>query len=264
MSRIAQLGPALLRRLSPSYHRFHRFVRRRQTLATAPYALTAYVGLLDLIAQSQGERLCDFNETSVGKGERAWFVRHDLDEPSCLVNAPALIRLALQRGVRPGVFIRVHSGCYRPEDARSLLTEFSCEGVVFGLHSECYLSDDWLQRLMKEVDSYRSALGVNPFAVNAHGYGSYRLNVRHEFYRGMTPERMEHLGIRLNDCGSGSRRYGYHIQDCHSTRGSASVEDIAFRDRCILSDFQMLPPRGWVTTGLILTHPCYWMLPERG
>ena len=257
---LGRVGGALIRNAKPSFLRFKRYLRNRQVYANAPYNLNVYAQLLESICGSHEDQLCDFDNVGQSEVKRKWYVRHDLDESDCLSRAAELIRLDLKYGVRPGVFIRVQSDAYSLDNARALMAEFLDEGVMFGLHSECYLSDDWLSRLRAEVEIYHKILGTTPFAVNAHGYGDYRFKIRQKFYSGMTPELMNELGIRLNDCGTGNRRYQYIIEDCHRPFGDLPHNKIDLYNRCILTDFKMLPPPGFVSQGLILTHPCYWIV----
>lgn len=256
---LGRVGEALIRNSKPSFLRFKKYLRSRQVYANAPYNLDVYEQLLELICGSHEDQLCDFDNVSVGEGKRKWYVRHDLDESDCLSRAAELIRLDLKYGVRPGVFFRVQSDAYSLDNARTLMAEFLDKDLVLGLHSECYLSDDWYSRLREEVEIYQRTLNITPFAVNAHGYGEYRLNIRQKFYRGITPELLNQLGIKLNDCGTGNRCYQYIIEDCHRPFVNPPHNKINLYNRCILTDFKKLPPLGFVSQGLILTHPCYWI-----
>lgn len=256
-----RVGRALIRNTKPSFLRFKKYLKQRKVYQKAPYSLDVYAQLLESICGSHGDQLCDFDNLNEGKckSKREWYVRHDLDESDCLSRAAEIIKLDLKYGVRPGVFLRAQSDAYSLEDARTLMAEFSDEGVVFGLHSECYLSDDWLSRLREEVEIYQKTLNTSPFAINAHGYGEYRLNIRQKFYRGITPELLSQLGIKLNDCGTGNRRYQYVIEDCHRPFANPSHSKNSLYNRYILNDFKILPPLGFVSQGLILAHPCYWI-----
>jgi hypothetical protein len=261
---LGRIGSALIRNAKPSFLRFKKYIRHRKVYANAPYNLDVYEQLLELICGSHEDQLYDFDNVNEsegkGKGKRKWYVRHDIDYSDCLSRAAELIRLDLKYGVRPGVFLRVQSDAYSLDNARALMAEFLDEGVMFGLHSECYLSDDWLSRLRAEVEIYQKTFGTTPSAINAHGHGKYRFNIRQKFYNGMTPELLNELGIKLNDCGTGNRRYQYIIEDCHRPFGNLSHNNIDLYNRCILTDFKMLPPSGFVSQGLILIHPCYWIV----
>jgi hypothetical protein len=256
---LGRVGRALIRNAKPSFHRFKKFLSHRQIYMKAPYSLDVYEQLLALIRESHQDQLCDFDNVNKSKGKRKWYVRHDLDESDCISRASELIRLDLKYGVRPGVFLRVKSDVYNLDDANALMAEFLDEGVVFGLHSECYLSDDWLSSLREEIEVYKTTFNTTPFAVNAHGHGEYRLNIRQQFYRGLTSELLNQLGIKLNDCGVGNRLYQYTIEDCHRPFTSSPLNKIEPYGRCILTDFKILPPPDYVSQGLILTHPCYWI-----
>lgn len=255
----ARILKGVSRHLNPGYYRFNNFVKGRFLLAKAPYPLTYFTDLLSMINLSQHDSLVDFDCQHPTKKGRKWYVRLDIDSQGCLTKAPFVIQAALEAGVKAGVFLRVNSDAYNIQQTRGLIQAFKHRNIAFGLHSECYLNDDWLGRLRSEVETFENILGFSPISINAHGYGSYRWNTRQQFYNGMTREVLAELKISFSDCGNAGRKYNLIIQDCNYQEYSSILNDFRPHRRFLLSDFAQLPPRGWANSFLILIHPTYWI-----
>jgi hypothetical protein len=250
---------ALRRRIDPDQRDFQRFLKDRTTLEFAPYPLSRLETLLQTVKSQRHEELLNFSDKSAALGKRAWYIRLDLDTSACVENAPFVIETVLKYGVRPGVFLRTTAEDYEISAAKLLFDRYEPEGVLFGLHSECYLDDDWRARLDLEVAAYLQVIGAAPSAINAHGHGAVRRKVRAAFYASLTSDFLEQYGSPLNDCGTGDRSYGLIVQDCHFDE--RFLRETEKKRRFLLSDFRDPPPTGVRAAILILVHPTYWMRP---
>jgi hypothetical protein len=251
---------AALRRLNPSFYRKKTYQGRLISVMNGPYPASVYKNFLKLIVESDHDYFVDFQHPPKVGRELAcqWFVRHDIDTPNCLQQLPLLLDIALDFDIRPACFLRVGCDAYDLSLAQSVIRSYSGSGIVFGLHSECYLDDDWDSRLAREVNLFKDVLGFQPIAVNAHGYGQYRIDTRLDFYKGLNAGRALAHGFTFTDVGNPPRDYEVQVQDCHSSGSSPEHNDFRAERRQVLSDFINLPPAGLYKNAILLTHPGYW------
>jgi hypothetical protein len=140
-----------------------------------------------------------------------------------------------------------------------IVSEFRPHGMIFGLHTECYLFDDWRSRLDFEIRRFEEELGFRPCTLNAHGGFPHRQKQRLAFYSAMTRQELYRLGFQFSDLHFGLRAYDSIVEDCHATGPSSGPEDYRPERRRLLSDFAVLPPRRDGRSSLVLTHPGYWI-----
>jgi len=255
-----KVAAAAIRRLTPSFYRKKAYQGQLIPVMKGPFPVSLYKNFLKLIAKSGHNYIVDFQYPPKVSRRLAcqWFVRHDIDTPNCLQKLPLLLDIALDLDVRPACFLRVDCEAYDLSLAKSAIRSYSESGIVFGLHSECYLDDDWDSRLAREVKRFKDVLGFQPIVVNAHGYGQYRIDTRLEFYEGLNAGRAQAHGFSFTDVGNTPRDYEVQIQDCHHIGTSPLRNELHAEQRQILNDFIKLPPPGLYKKAILLTHPGYW------
>jgi hypothetical protein len=124
------------------------------------------------------------------------------------------------------------------------------QGFEVGLHTVCYVHDDYLRAFRQETEKFSDETGFAPRTFTVHGLGQHRLETRLRFYEEIAA-RLADFGYSFSDCHHTLRTYDYVIEDCHW--------DGARQARFIYEDFAT--PPDWFWKGrhyLLLTHPCYW------
>jgi hypothetical protein len=229
-----------------------RYARRRGPAYFAPYDVSIYRTFLGAIrAQSNVEVLPFVSHGDGGSGSRAkFYFRHDIDTAECVKNLPALLEADAEYAVPCGVYVRTDGAEYDPSSLSALAPKYRDRAVEFGLHTGCYVHDDYWGAFEAELEAFRSALGFEATSVTVHGLGSFRHAVRIQFAEGL-PARAAEYGISFTDCNPAYRQYEYVYEDCHLQQADAR--------RFIYDDFVGAPK--FVVRGanyLVLTHPCYW------
>jgi hypothetical protein len=178
------------------------------------------------------------------------FVRHDIDTAACMRNMPLLLEIDRELGVRAAVFLRADEEEYRLDGHRQAIQVYRDAGLEIGLHTLCYLEDDYLSALKRETRHFTHALGFSPASFTTHGMGSFRLEVRQRFYQEIHG-RLGEFGYTFTDCCARLRAYDYTIHDSYwdDKRGSRFIYDDFLACRPLL-----LRGRDY----LLLTHPGYW------
>jgi len=216
----------------------------------APYPVSLYQGVIEEIKKIPGARLTPFDRGVSGNdSEIEVYSRHDIDTVKCVENLPLLLAVDERNGIVPGIFFLVNDQPYRLDTCRDLAISLREKGYAVGLHTICYLEDDYLGAFQREIDKFTAALGFYPYTFNAHGLGKQRLETRLKFYEEIS-ERYAEYGFSYSDCCSQMRPYRHVIEDCHW--------DETISSRYIKDDF--FHPKSYISEGkcLILTHPCYW------
>jgi hypothetical protein len=177
------------------------------------------------------------------------YVRHDIDTAQCIERLPLLLDIDEQNGILPGIFFLVNDQAYTLAACRGLLTSLRERGYVIGLHTVCYLHDDYMGAFQREIDKFTAEAGFYPHTFNAHGLGKQRWDTRLKFYQEIS-EQYKKYGFSYSDCCPELRPYKYVIEDCHWD------EQVSMR--YIKDDF--VRPERYLSVGqcLILAHPCYW------
>jgi hypothetical protein len=239
---------ALRARLSD--YRKDRFLRRRRRRATAPYPLSIYRDLCRRVAAGRVVNPPFAIPARPRPRELRVFLRHDVDTALCTTRLRAIADANLETGTRAGIFFRVDDEEYRMRDHRALAAELYGEGFEVGLHTACYVDDDYLGRLRREAEKFANEVGFAPSTFTVHGLGLFRWEVRQRFYEEIA-DCLAKFGFAFSDCHPSLRAYDYVIEDCH--------RDTTTGARFIYEDFERLPlflrP---AHDYLVLTHPCYW------
>ncbi|WP_123661384.1 hypothetical protein [Pusillimonas sp. NJUB218] len=223
---------------------------KRRVVSCAPYSLSLYHSVIKQVKR-QGlpiERL-DVSD-AVGKTSRVFF-RHDIDYAGCVTGAAAMLELNLNENIPIAVFLRVDGEAYAPEDAAALVETYRAKGVLFGLHTSCYVYEDYLGALERERLAFLKAYGFEPKTFTVHGLGELHL-ARRLAFTSYAAKNLKALGFDYSDCTADLRPYHRVFQDCD--------RDPLTGERAVFSDMTKLPPllrRG--CNYLILTHPTYWV-----
>ena len=178
------------------------------------------------------------------------FLRHDVDTAACLRKLPMLLAINRMLGVPCGVYIRVDGEAYDPAEVAPMISAYQSELIEFGLHTTCYVHDDYLATFRRETDMLAAIIGHPPRSFTVHGLGPVRLDIRRRFVAHIK-DQLADYGYEFSDCDSSLRYYDHVIQDCHW--------DEARSQRYLRDDFWAM--RRQLVKGhvyLLLTHPCYW------
>ena len=243
---------SLTRRLRPRerFHAWRRndYLRKRAVAAHAPFPPRIHEALLAQLHERTVEVPPFVSDRRGGRLPRV-YVRYDIDTEACVAQAKSLLEIQSASGLPCGIYLRADEEDYPIASARGLSDWARGEGFEVGLHSSCYVEDDFEARFVEETERFADALGFRPSSFTVHGLGSYRSDVRQAFTEsaGRDPGR---FGYAFSDCDPCQRQYDYVIQDCHLD---------AEGRRFIYGDAIAVPPffsgnRDY----LILVHPCYW------
>lgn len=232
------------------FDRFIKFKSKKRGVQYAPYPVGIYRELLARLKDSEIIDLVAFNQDTVLDGSKTQvFIRHDIDTAGCVSNLPGLLKIDAELGLVPGVFFLVSGDTYDLSSCKSLASTLYDRGYPLGLHTVCYLEDDYMSQFQREIDTFTKTLGVRPDTFNAHGLGNYRLDTRLRFYDEVA-DRYKDFGFSYSDCTSKLRAYNYVFEDCHWDTNKSN--------RYLKDDF--MDPIKHIVRGnmLVMTHPCYW------
>ena len=135
---------------------------------------------------------------------------------------------------------------YHPNQLAGMVSTYRETGVEFGLHTSCYVEDDYLGTFRTESERFAKTFGFAPRSFTVHGLGDCRYETRLRFGEEIIP-RLEEFGYVFTDCNQTLRTYDYVISDCHLEATSGR--------RYIYNDFLRLPR--FFAPGfnyLVLTH----------
>jgi len=238
------------------YHRYRtrRAVRSFRPSRWAPYPVRIYSDFLAQVKAARNVRIVPFLFEPSGTDRHARvYVRHDADTALCMQNLPLLLDVDRGLAIPTSVFLRVDGEEYALAAHRTMIERYRAGGVEFGLHTVCYLSDDYMARFRDETRLFSDALGFRPKAFTVHGLGAVRAEARSRFSHEIKSCYRD-LGYQGSD-DTCFRSYDYVIHDCHLDE---------HKSRFMFDDF-LAPPR-FLARGrnyVVLTHPCYWQLGER-
>jgi hypothetical protein len=226
-----------------------RYIKARRPVAYAPHDAAIYGKLLREARGTRDLEIPRFTAATPANGKPRLYLRHDVDTQACVAMLPALIEMNLAEGVASPVYIRTDGTDYDPAALADVVAKFRGR-VEFGLHSSCYVHDDYIGALRGEIDRFERCFGFRPQSLTVHGLGDFRLETRERFTKEIV-DRLAEFGFAFTDCDARMRRYDYVITDCHPEPGS--------NRRHIYDDMLRLPR--FFQPGrdyLVLTHPCYW------
>jgi hypothetical protein len=227
-------------------------VAARRRYANSPYPIAVYDRFLAAVLERSAGRVAPFNAPPPRQWERGLvIVRHDVDTAACVEGLAALLDVDRAHGVPAAIFLRTDGGDYDPLRAASIVRRYrDTPGLTFGLHTSCYLHDDFMGALERETRTFEEVFGFPPDTFTVHGLGSVRADVRRRFVATVSRD-LGAAGFSFSDCHPDLRRYDYVVEDCHLDTETGA--------RFVYDDIVEAP--GWIARGevcLLLTHPCYW------
>jgi hypothetical protein len=225
--------------------------QKKEILQYAPYPIGIYRSLLFMMhnsAEYYSRSYVPLKEKRIDKINV--FFRQDIDTARCIENMDMLVEAHKEFQIPSNIYFRVDDKEYRLRDYRERILEYRNEGFETGLHTVCYLADDYMKDFEKETEKFADELGFRPKSFTIHGLGEYRLDVRRAFIENI---------IKSFD------RYGYLFSDCHPS----FIRIDAFHEDCNMDEDkkmrfitpQFISPPGYLNPGmscLVLTHPIYW------
>jgi hypothetical protein len=226
------------------------FHRRLRPAMYAPYPAGVYRGFLERMLKHRRVHVLPF-ASAVEAGERAaLFVRHDIDTAACVRSMNVLLGIDAALGITPGIYFRADRAEYELAACREQARRYRAAGFEVGLHTSCYVDDDFLQTFRAETRAFVDVFGFAPTSFTVHGLGQQRFDTRLKFY-GEICGRLTEFGYRFSDCCEQQRSYDYVFHDSHfdKIRGERFIyDDLNGRN------FPFVPGKSYV----LLTHPCYW------
>lgn len=229
--------------------RLRRALVARRPLYHAPYPLDLYRLVVRKIKR-QMLPIAEFDAPDPCAMTSRVFFRHDIDYADCVTGAPAMLDINLSESVPISAFLRVDGEAYLPEHACGLVEIYRAKGVAFGLHTSCYVHEDYLGALERERSTFLKTYGFEARTFTVHGLGEAHL-ARRMAFTAYAARHLRALGFDYSDCTPDLRPYHHVFQDCD--------RDPMTGGRAIFSDMASPPPllrRG--CNYLVLTHPCYW------
>jgi len=139
---------------------------------------------------------------------------------------------------------------YKSEVSHEYLSPY-LENLSIGLHSSCYINDNPMEALKKEIEKFTNIYNFKPKFLTLHGLGTFKFDERMKFIKNIA-ECYADYDILFADFITSMRSYDYVIQDCHLNDGK----------RYLKNDIIKLPPMFAGSCYLFLAHPCYWDVPN--
>jgi len=232
-----------------NFYQVERYLRNRKVYHYAPYPLEIYEQSLKNLKFSPNHQLVPFlNDEEINRGRDWIFVRHDIDTQQCMKNLSEIINIDGRLMVKSGIYLRIDDEEYSVRDHRDMLLQYRERGFEIGLHSLCYLKENYSKEFQRETEKFKYDMGFQPRSFSVHGVGSFRLETRMKFYEEVV-HWLHPMGYETGDIPT-LRSYVHVIHDSHLD---------AENRRFLYDDFFHLPDlsfRG--NCYLIMTHPCYW------
>ena len=232
--------------------RQERYLKGRKIACCAPFPSRIYRSLLLHVLNNPKVQVLPFATSDrFPTGCANLFVRHDIDTAGCIRNMALLLDVDRELGVPAGIYFRTDEKEYALASHRDEIQVYRAAGLEIGLHTVCYVEDDYLGAFSEETKLFAQALGFRPTSFTVHGLGPYRMDVRLRFCEEICG-RLGEFGYVFSDCCPHLRTYEYTIHDSHWNE----KEHIRF----IYTDFLRLPSllrRG--KNYILLTHPGYWV-----
>jgi hypothetical protein len=227
-------------------------VAARRRYAASPYPIALYERFLVSVLERSAGGVAQFNAPPPRQWERGLvIVRHDVDTAACVEGLAALLDVDRSHHVPAATFLRTDGLDYDPLRAAAVVRRYrGIPGLTFGLHTSCYLHDDFMGAFGRETRKFEEVFGFRPDTFTVHGLGSVRADVRRQFVDTVRRD-LGAAGFSFSDCHPDFRHYDYVVEDCHL--------DVESRTRFVYDDIVAAP--GWIARGevcLLLTHPCYW------
>jgi len=223
----------------------------RRRLSFAPYDLSIYKSLLNHLSNDKKYVISNLENYRIQAKENKIHIilRHDVDTSDCIKKMGLLLEEDLKWGFRPSVYLRVDEEEYSLGDWKVFIEEYHLKGVPFGLHSVCYVNQNYLETFRHETKKFILKTGIVPKSFTLHGLGEYGMENRLQFIKTAKEVAIDN-GYRVTDCSEDFISYDYVMHDSHW--------DMANQKRYIMKEFIRLPNFSKGKYYLILTHPCYW------
>lgn len=217
----------------------------------APYSLKIYNDFLNmhLSRKNINFAILGFDDAYTHKAINI-YLRHDIDHMRDLKMLPAILDIEIDCKVRSISYIKCDDENYLLTDAQSIVRKYLEKGHLFGLHSTCYMYDDFIGKFEDEIFRFKEVFLFNPLFFNMHGNGDTRYAIKCEF-REFIRSRVKQYGFLLSDDFPEFFKNRLTIHDC-----SGGPD---FNKRFLKEDFFNLP--SFLKTGdriNIVTHPGYW------
>jgi len=230
-------------------YQIERYLRNRKIYHYAPYPLEIYKQCLESLKSLPSHQFAPFLKyEGIDKATDWIFVRHDIDTQQCMRNLPEIIKIDERLRIESGIYLRIDDEEYSVRDHREMFLQYKEHGFEIGLHSLCYLKENYSQEFQRETDKFKNYMGFQPRSFSVHGVGSFRLETRMKFYQEVI-HWLHQMGYETGDIPT-LRSYVHTIHDCHLDNENR---------RFLYDDFLYFPNlslRG--SRYLIMTHPCYW------
>jgi hypothetical protein len=228
-------------------------MKNENIFLTAPYPLEIYRNLLSEVTRSDRYHCRSYIPVRAVREDKVnIFFRHDIDFFKCIANMDALIQLHIDFGIGTNIYFRVDDEEYSLAAYRETVREYHRQGIEVGLHTLCYIKDDFMAEFKRETEKFCDELGIRPLSFTIHGLGSFRLETREVFKKEISTQ-LERFGYKFSDCLRHLFHYHSLHQDCYLT--------VDKKNRFIQERF--ISPPSYLKVGqscMVLTHPGYWQI----
>ncbi len=230
---------------------FERYIdvwRGKRSAGRNPFELNIYRNLLETLLRI--DKKTDYSDRGAPPMGLRWYARHDIDTVPCVENYGQICDLELDLGLKVDTFIRVDALDYDPKSMKQIVDTYSSKGIEFGLHTTCYLHEDYENALVQELKLFEDCYGFTPKGLTFHGLGQLH-RVRRDAAEHFLRVRYKDLGLTYADVPGVQVHWHHVLQDCNL----AGVGDLRELDLAWFNAefFQDKP-----VDILVLTHPCYW------
>lgn len=180
-----------------------------------------------------------------------FLLRHDIDTHECIESFEYLLEIDKKHNIKSGVYFRVDNKEYKLSDYKDKILKYKEANFEIGLHTVCYVEDDYKKRFFEELNEFEKALGFKASSFTVHGLGEYKLDNRNLFYDDVAKVGLDKYHMNFSDCCRKYMVYDKYIIDCNF--------DEQLQQRYINDDwFELEKSLNKEHTILIMTHPCYW------
>lgn len=224
-------------------------MKQKENKVFAPFDISIYDNLLSEIKSKYN--VLEYPTTFQYIQNINFLFRHDIDTLKCIESFEYLLEIDKKHHVKSGVYFRVDNDEYNLGDYKHKVLKYKELGFEIGLHTVCYVEDDYKKRFFEELDEFESALGFKASSFTVHGLGEYKLGNRNLFYDDVAQVGLDKYHMSFSDCCRKYMVYDKYIIDCNFDEKSQS--------RYINDDWFDLTNRlNNEHTILVMTHPCYW------
>ena len=225
--------------------------RNRVPFSYVPHNLQIYEKYIQKLKENKKVVILPFDAKKPIHNKVNFFFRHDIDYDTCIENFHAKAEIDLSYDIPAAYYLRCDEIDYNLEQYKDKILYYKNQGLHFGLHTVCYLQDDFIKEFKRETEYFTDILGFRPTTFTVHGLKEKREN-RIQFGN-LIPKKMYQLGYHFTDCNAKFRFYHFVVSDVYYNYEIQRKITNLYEDFKIFSPF-MLRGRCY----LVLTHPCYW------